>query len=132
MSNPAVELSTPFDRIDDAIQLGELIVRLETAVAVNPEAVMSIGLGEAHSFRGDYSCVAFAYVGTGTVSEALESAKAAVGASFRGYKGGSFTMSEATYCYVAMGEGIARGPFGNDSDDDAALSRERLLDSLRG
>ena len=74
--------------------LDDLINRLEEL----PQD-MPIQLGEAHSYRGHYSDLAFAPLydtEPRTVKEALDAAEDAHGKTFTGYKGGEFTMEGDT------------------------------------
>ena len=74
--------------------LNDLIDRLEEL----PQD-MPILLGEADSYRGYYSDLAFAPLydtEPRTVKEALDAAEDAHGKTFEGYKGGEFTMEGDT------------------------------------
>ena len=74
--------------------LNDLIDRLEQL----PQD-MPILLGEADSYRGYYSDLAFAPLydtEPRTVKEALDAAEDAHGKTFEGYKGGEFTMEGDT------------------------------------
>lgn len=85
------------------VTLGNLIAELEK---VPPEAPVTFDIGlsptNPHSYRGYYSDLAFE--GTGdvvTAGDLLAAAKAALGATFEGYKGGDFVMSEKTPLWAA-------------------------------
>lgn len=78
--------------------LAELIGILEKA---DPARVAPVGFSNPHSYRGYYCCVAFEPKENTTVAEMLESAKSALGATFAGYKGGEYKMSEWTDVYLA-------------------------------
>jgi len=78
--------------------LGELIKTLEKYPA---DQIVERGFGSPDSYRGDYSQLAFNPEVNVTVGEMLDHAKSAVGRTFQGYKGGSFTMSTYTDCYIA-------------------------------
>ena len=67
----------------------------------NPDAVVPYGFGEPMSYRGYYDDVAFAPVENARLGDMLEHAKSALGATFEGYKGGSFTMYGYTACWIA-------------------------------
>ena len=88
--------------------LDDLINRLEEL----PQD-MPIQLGEAHSYRGYYSDLAFAPLydtEPRTVKEILKEALLAHGKTFEGYKGGEFTMNGDTpvwyACYGTTGPAI--------------------------
>ncbi len=78
--------------------LGDLI---ETLEAADPEHWVKHGFGEPHSYRGDYSEVAFTPVDDVTVGSMLAHARAALGQTFIGYKGGEYTMHEFTPTWIA-------------------------------
>lgn len=77
--------------------LGELIEALE---ALHPGSV-DYGFGNPHSYRGDYSDLAFEPQRGTTIVAMLEAATSAVGATFQGYKGGDFVMDEWTRVWLA-------------------------------
>jgi len=54
------------------------------------------GLGNAHSWRGSYSEVAFEIVENTTVGEMLEQAEHALERPFTGWKGGDFSFDKNT------------------------------------
>jgi hypothetical protein len=87
--------------------LGELIKRLEK---VDPKQEVKMGFSNPHSYRGYYDELAFEPQEDTTVGEMLDWAKSAVGATYTGYKGGEYTMSEWTEVWLATygqgGEGI--------------------------
>ena len=62
----------------------------------DPAIVARIGFHDPHSYRGDYSELAFEPLENATVGEMLKSAKSALGKTYQGYKGGSYTMGEYT------------------------------------
>lgn len=64
-------------------------------------AVVPYGFGEPHSYRGDYSQLAFDPVENAKIGDMLAHARSALGETFEGYKGGEFTMNEYTDCYIA-------------------------------
>lgn len=78
--------------------LGELIEWLEKQ---DPKREVVCGFGAPMSYRGYYDQVAFAPVDKTTFGEMLQHAKAALGATFIGYKGGEYTMHEYTDCWIA-------------------------------
>lgn len=71
------------------ISLGALIVLLEKA---DPLKVVSTGLGEFFSFRGEPVQLAVSIKQNVTVASMLEKARDAVGKTFEGYKGGLYPM----------------------------------------
>lgn len=80
------------------MDLGMLIARLERH---RPDVVIPYGFGSAHSYRGYYGDVAFEPERDVTIGSMLEHARAAVGTTFEGYKGGEYTMDEYTACWIA-------------------------------
>lgn len=84
------------------MQLGEVIAAME---AVDQDRILPIGFREPHSYRGDYSDLAFVVARDVRVSHMLADARSAVNATFEGWKGGSFTMSEWTECWLVEEEG---------------------------
>lgn len=79
--------------------LGELIEVLES---MDPEAVMPVGLGEPHSWRGIYDELAFEPAPDVKVADALARAKSALGAHYEGYKGGDNVMGEWTDIHLSF------------------------------
>jgi hypothetical protein len=57
------------------------------------EKRVPLGIGNPHSWRGDYCELAFEPVKDVTVGDMLASARSAMGATFQGYKGGDFPMT---------------------------------------
>lgn len=96
------------------LNLREVISSLER---LSPNLLCAPAFGEAGSWRGDYACIAFAPRDSATVREMLSCARAAVGATFTGYKGGKYLMTFSTECYVAE-----YGVYGGD-DDALSLAR---------
>lgn len=97
--------------------LGELITALE---AEDPTKVVAHGFAGPHAYRGYYHEVAFEPAGRITVGEMLADAYSAVGETYEGWKGGYYTMSRGTDCWISM-EGCC-------SDDE--LTPERLASIL--
>jgi len=77
--------------------LGALLQALETH---DPATVVPIGFARPCSYRGSYEDVAFEVERNTTVGAMLEAAQSALGATFEGYKGGDFTMTKSTYCWL--------------------------------
>ena len=78
--------------------LEELIAFLE---ACDPAIVVPLGFHEPHSYRGDYSCLAFEPKENTTVGAMLACARDALGKTYEGYKGGSFTMEGHADVYLS-------------------------------
>lgn len=78
--------------------LSELIERLEKA---DPAAVVRNGFSTAHSYRGYYEDLAFEPTTSVTVGHMLNCAKAALGKTYCGWKGGEFLMHEYTTVWIA-------------------------------
>lgn len=90
--------------------LGHIIDRLR---AVHPAKVCRIGFHRPHSYRGDYSDLAFEPAEAITVAEMLKAAKSAEEATYEGYKGGEYTMDEHSRCWLSRyghGGGEVIGP----------------------
>ncbi len=71
--------------------LGDLIEWLRSQDA---SRVVPYAFGSPHSDRGSYRDLAFAPEESSTIGAMLAHAEAAVGRTFEGYKGGSFTMGD--------------------------------------
>lgn len=78
--------------------LGELI---EFLAKRDHAHVPPVGFEHPHSYRGIYSELAFEPARGISIGDMLASAKSALGKTFTGYKGGSFTMGEHSDCYLA-------------------------------
>lgn len=89
--------------------LDELIAILE---AHDPATVVKVGFADPHSYRGYYHEVAFEPAANVTVGAMLADARAALGATYQGYKGGDYTMSGYTSVWLASygctGESLGR------------------------
>jgi hypothetical protein len=87
--------------------LGQLIAFLR---GVPPETPVPLGFHGPHSYRGYYDELAFQPLENTTAGAMLAAAESALGATYQGYKGGDFTMSEWTDVWLAnwgdCGEGI--------------------------
>jgi len=91
--------------------LGEVIRVLEAYP--NKAKVLPIGFGVAMSYRGYYEDLAFEPEENVTVGVSLKRAKAALGKTFTGYKGGDFEMTEWTTVWLSRYgncDGDAVGP----------------------
>jgi len=70
---------------------------LEKAVTENPDnPTLPIGLGNPHSWRGAYEELSFEPKPQTNLKDMLEEAKACIGKTFSGHKGGQFTMKAET------------------------------------
>lgn len=78
--------------------LGELIEELSKHPR---DKIVARGFGHPHSYRGDYSELAFRPVNSTTVGDMLDAAKEADGTTYDGYKGGEFTMGFYTPVHIA-------------------------------
>lgn len=84
--------------ISSRIYLKTLIEQLEQ---LPQDKILPFGFGKPMSYRGYYEELAFEPIQEAKVSDMLDYAKSAMGATFTGYKGGEFTMGEMTDCYIA-------------------------------
>lgn len=92
----------------NAMRLGDIIEFLSER---DPEIVVAHGFDRPHSYRGYYEDLAFEPEENITIGQMLTACRAALNHTFEGYKGGSFTMTESTDCWIAnegsgWGEGI--------------------------
>lgn len=78
--------------------LGEVIDHLSK---LPPTHVVRQGFSCPHSYRGDYSELAFAPMENVSVADMLNAAESAVGKTYEGWKGGLFTMDRNTPCWLA-------------------------------
>lgn len=102
--------------------LKELIAYLEQKDA---SVVLSHGFFHPHSWRGDYAELAFEPKANVSVGDMLESARSALGATYEGYKGGSYTMGEYSEVYLAE--------YGNTGEplSELTLDAAFVLDSYK-
>lgn len=84
------------------LTLGELIALLEKE---DPGRTVLVGFACPHSYRGDYTEVAFEIRENVTVGSMLEAARSALGATFEGWSGGEFTMHEHDGAWLVQEEG---------------------------
>lgn len=93
----------------DHLRLGQLVVEL---TALDPDRVVPLGFGRPHSYRMDYSELAFEPAQNVTIGSMLEAAQGALGETFQGWKGGDYAMDCDTHCWLAFtgdpGESIGR------------------------
>lgn len=78
--------------------LGQLI---ETLKELPQDKIAADGIGRPHSYRGYYDELAFEPVQNVSVADMLAAAKDALGATYRGYKGGTYKMGEWTPVWLA-------------------------------
>lgn len=78
--------------------LPELIEELKKH---DKDKVIKKGFSSPHSWRGDYSELAFEPEENTTVGAMLKCAEDSLGKTFTGYKGGEFKMGEYTEVYLA-------------------------------
>lgn len=84
------------------LALGELIKVLE---AEPPDKRIKLGFTRPHSYRGYYEDLAFELRGNVTIGAMLADAKSALGATFTGWKGGDYVMSEWTQTWIVTERG---------------------------
>jgi hypothetical protein len=82
--------------------LADVIARLERE---DPARRVPLGFACPHSYRGYYDDLAFEMVRDTTVGVMLNSARAAVGATYHGWKGGEYVMGGYTGCWLVAEEG---------------------------
>lgn len=100
------------------LTLGGLIAALEKADPALPVKLDTGGYpGETYSYRGYYSDLSFAPTNKPTTAgEFLDECRAAMGATFEGYKGGDFIMGQDTPLWSAS--------YGTSSDGRAMMGIE--------
>lgn len=81
------------------MRLKDLIQELEQA---DPNHYAPLGITSPHSYRGYYNELAFEPIEGVTVAAMLADARSAVGATYTGWKGGEYTMSENTPVHIAV------------------------------
>jgi hypothetical protein len=64
------------------------------------DLIVKDGFSSPHSDRGSYDELAFTPENESKISEMLDHAKSALGATFEGYKGGEFKMEGYTSVYI--------------------------------
>lgn len=90
----------------ETLSLGEVIARLERE---DPAKRVAVGFARPHSYRGYYDELAFEVERDTTVGDMLAAAKSALDATFQGWKGGDYEMSEHTACWLVPKEGTSIG-----------------------
>ena len=84
------------------MDLIDLITRLE---AMPRDTVISKGFNRCHSWRGRYECLAFRPSISTRVGDMLNLARAALGQTFEGYKGGLYEMKDYTEVFLSEDSG---------------------------
>jgi len=82
------------------LNLGQLINILQEEQRKTPGRVVEVGIGEPHSWRGDYYDLAFEPKKDVTIDKMLADAESAVGTEYHGYKGGDYTMQRGSYVHI--------------------------------
>lgn len=88
------------------LTLGEVITALS---AHDPDKRIKVGFRNPHSWRGDYSQLAFEAAENITVREMLDAAQFALGTSFQGWKVGNYVMDADTFAWLVREEGTSDG-----------------------
>lgn len=84
------------------MNMGELIAALEKVPATEKLTLNGAGLGDIGSYRGYYDEVALEPDGkVGTVGEALQRLRLALGSTMTGYKGGDYVIQSSTPVWVS-------------------------------
>ncbi len=84
------------------VKLGELVTILEGLVDTTHDDLNHFSFHYPHSYRGYYDRLAFEPSSGESWESMLSDAKDALGRTYQGWKGGDFTMTENTLCYIAM------------------------------
>ena len=78
--------------------LGEIIKKLKE---YDPETQLNLGFCDPHSYRGNYSELAFEPCKDTTIGDILRCCDHAKNEIFEGYKGGEYTFDDYTDCHLA-------------------------------
>lgn len=78
-----------------------LIELIEFLEKQDQDIIVPMGFNNPHSYRGDYSCLAFEPKKNVTIGDMLKDARKSIGSIHRGWKGGDYIMSEYTDVYLA-------------------------------
>lgn len=87
--------------------LGELIARLEEEPDLSRR--VEVGFRNPHSYRGYYEQLAFEIAYDVTVGDMLTAARFALGATYQGWKGGDYLMSDYTETWLVRQRGESAG-----------------------
>ena len=79
------------------------------------DKVIKKGFANPHSWRGSYRELAFEPFGPVTIMSMINDANNACGATYTGYKGGEFYMSEDSNVYIDC--------YGGCNDDGTAIDK---------
>jgi hypothetical protein len=91
----------------EQLDLGGLIAILEAVLAETGDRILPVGFNNPHSYRGDYTDLAFEPTCNERLVEMVAAARRALGATFQGWKGGDYTMTKTTLCWLAnQGSGV--------------------------
>lgn len=74
---------------------------IEALEAEDPNRILPVGFNSPHSYRGYYDQLGFEPATDISIGDMLAAARSALGATFQGYKGGDYTMSPYTDCWIA-------------------------------
>lgn len=94
--------------------------------------VCKLGIGDAGSWRGDYSQIAFETVSNISVQTMLEEALDLCGSTHQGYKGGEYVMTDETpinidkYGECSSGDAMRDLLYKLGDEDAYILSRDEL------
>jgi hypothetical protein len=95
------------DRLrSDHLNLAEVIEILEAEP--DPTRVLPVGFHHPHSWRGDYSELAFEPAENISIGDMLTAARSARGVVYQGWKGGDYPMDPHTPCWLSI-RGESRG-----------------------
>ncbi len=83
---------------ENGVTLGRLIKELKK---IDADQIIEFGFYHPHSYRGYYDELAFEPKKNVTAGSMLACAESAVGKVYSGYKGGDYTMTELTDCWIA-------------------------------
>lgn len=102
------------------MNLRQLIKRLKQAHYAMPDAILRTGFNRPHSYRGYYEQLSFEPAENIRLKDMLDLAIAANGATYEGWKGGSYTMDLDTTVWIAS-EGCT-----SPHDEDDGLTEAHL------
>lgn len=88
--------------MDEHLTLGDLVEKLDGYVGEHgQDHAVRCGFAAAVSYRGNYAEIAFAPEADTRLGAMLGEARRAIGATYTGYKGGDFDMTEETPVWLA-------------------------------
>lgn len=87
-----------------AYTLADLINRLEREE--DKSVTLALGFENPHSFRGEYSDLAFETANNVTIQQMLDDAKGALGKTFSCWKGGTAVMHRYSNLWIVLEEGM--------------------------